>query len=106
VTEQSGREMSEENGRPFLPAKDGSLSYWAISQVVKKSLHSGMWVVPVQGANTGASFQVLSAVEIAAKDPVGGGTERNREGDEPFQGPGSVCGRAGLPADSGLPSYH
>jgi hypothetical protein len=45
AAEQSGREMPEETGQPFLPAEDGPLSYWAISHVVEELLHSGMRVV-------------------------------------------------------------
>jgi hypothetical protein len=72
--------MPEKAGQLFLPAEDGPLSHWAISQVVEEPLHSGMQLVFLLGANTGASVQELPVMEATEKDLVGGGAESNGEG--------------------------
>jgi hypothetical protein len=52
------------------------LSYWTISPVDEEPPHREVRVVPMQGANAGASVQGLHAMEAAAGNTVGRGKDR------------------------------
>ena len=47
-----------------------------------------MLVVPVPDADLGSLLQSVSRAEALVEDPVGGGVEGDREGEEPVEGSG------------------
>jgi hypothetical protein len=57
----------------------------------EKSGYGEMRVVHLQGADAGAPFQELPALEKAAENAVGGGAAGYRKGEEPLHDPGSVA---------------
>jgi len=103
---QDGGWKFQEARLEVLPAEDRSLPHRAIPELDEEPAHRSMLVVPVQDANTGALPQGVLGVEGAAEDLVGGGQERDREGEEPLEDPGSASGREMQQGGTRLPIHH
>jgi len=74
-----------------LPAKNKALSHQTTSMMKNQTTAKCGWV-PVQDADAGASVQELPALEAAPENPVGGGSERDWNGEGPTEDLGLVCG--------------
>jgi len=75
-----------------LPAEVGARAHRTVLALGEGQALCAVLVVPGLNADKGPPFQGVFEVEGAAEDRVDGDEERDREGEEPLEDPGSAGG--------------